>query len=735
MTNESRQAIGTVSPLLRIPRRNTPLRPAPQIPALSARAEDHEFLQAILRGIRDGITIQETTGKLLYANAVAAEMLGYPTIEALLAAPVRDVVSKFEIMDENGNPLPLSELPGRKALQGKDSPEILVCFRIVATNEMHWSVVRAIPIRDDAGMITAAINIFHDVTEEHRQHAIDQFLAAASNVLSSSLDYEKTLKTIADLAVPTIADWCRIDALNEEGEYEMFAVAHKNPEMLVFAKQVSEKYPTDYDSASGLGNVLRTKKSELYSHIPDDLLAASISDPERLALTRKIGMQSAMIVPMVARGAALGAITFISAESGIHFGQQDLEVAEDLAQRAALAIDNAKQYREVRRLNRELEKRVAERTVALEQEVETRKYAQEEERAHLQRLKDIVNHLPLGAIAVDERHRILHINRLMGSLFPQCNPEKFVGETIESVFDVMKGNTLYPAEYYRQITGMVERRHISLGSEIYLKSGTILSRDYVPLHVNGRYRGFLLLYRDITREKKIDASKSEFMSLASHQLRTPLTAIRWALGKMETSLAKGQTGERERRLLAESRRAAVRMADTIDTMLTISRIEAGKLEPNIQRIRLQNLLEELQQQFQRAYEEKRQSFTIHCAADLWCENDEQMLKEVLRNLTHNAIKYTPEGGTVSLAADARGDDIVLTVQDTGYGIPSYQQEKLFSKFFRGDNVVSLDTNGTGLGLYMTSLLIRLLRGSISFISKEQQGTTFTVSLPRTAHGS
>lgn len=175
-----------------------------------------------------------------------------------------------------------------------------------------------------------------------------RFLAEASKVLASSLDYETTLKHIADLVVPELADWCTIDLVQPDGPPLQVAVAHKDPARLAWAREVQPKLPFHADAPTGLARVLRTGKPELYPYISDELLVETIADPEQLDIVRQIGITSLVVVPLIAREQILGAITLISAESGVRYDERTVALAEDLARRAATAIDNARLFHDSR---------------------------------------------------------------------------------------------------------------------------------------------------------------------------------------------------------------------------------------------------------------------------------------------------------------------------------------------------------------------------------------------------
>lgn len=172
------------------------------------------------------------------------------------------------------------------------------------------------------------------------------FLAEASRELASSLDYATTLAAVARLAVPRFADWCAVDVLEPDGAVRRLAVAHADPARVRLAEEIARRYPEDPNAPTGVPAVLRTGKAELYPVITDEMLGAGARDAEHLRLARELGLHSAMTVPMAARGRVLGALTLVWAESGRRYDDDDLAAAGELAQRAALAVDNARLHGE-----------------------------------------------------------------------------------------------------------------------------------------------------------------------------------------------------------------------------------------------------------------------------------------------------------------------------------------------------------------------------------------------------
>jgi PAS domain S-box-containing protein len=180
-------------------------------------------------------------------------------------------------------------------------------------------------------------------SERRRREQLD-FVVEASEVLASSLDVDETLERLAFLAVPRIGDWCAIDLAGDNGGTRNVAVAHADPDRLALADELRTRYPPDPSSPRGAPNVIRTGRPELFSTIGDELIVEAAVDGEHLRLIRELGMASAMVVPLTARGRTLGAMTLVAAESGHHYTREDLELAQELARHAALAVDNATLY-------------------------------------------------------------------------------------------------------------------------------------------------------------------------------------------------------------------------------------------------------------------------------------------------------------------------------------------------------------------------------------------------------
>ncbi len=311
---------------------------------------DLEILQrqltTALDTLAEAITIQDERGTLIYANDAAAAALGFASGAELMATPMREIVDAYESFNEDGSPLRLDQLPGRQVIEGRTPEPLLVRAVNRRTGEERWRMVKAtaVPVRE--GEPRLAVNVIEDITDVKRAELAQRFLADVSAVLADALDYEPTLAKIAQLSVPRLADWCGVTMPDEGGRLRSVAVAHSDPDKVEFARAYEGRYPTDANAATGPAQVMRDGSSQLINGITDELLDATIDDPERRAALATVGMKAVMLVPMVAGGRGIGVISFISAESGRRFAEADLELAEELGRRAGTAVENARLYRE-----------------------------------------------------------------------------------------------------------------------------------------------------------------------------------------------------------------------------------------------------------------------------------------------------------------------------------------------------------------------------------------------------
>jgi PAS domain S-box-containing protein len=310
------------------------------------RGSERRF-EAIVGSLADPVTIRDREDRLIYANPAALKHLGVDSLERLRATHPASIMDGYRLSSEDGREITMGDIPSVRILRGERSVEPLLIRTIERdSGRQRWELLKAAPVIGEDGEVEATITIIEDVSEQRRSELQSTFLADAGAALAASLDYEETLRTVAQLAVPDVVDWCAVDLLDEAGDRRTVAVAHIDPDRLKLAEALRRYVPERLDPEQGLGLVLRTGKSLLYPEISDEMLEEAAVDEHHLELLRAVGFRSVLIVPMRLGERVLGTMTLVSAESVRVLDQLDLELAEQIAARAAVAIENSRLYSE-----------------------------------------------------------------------------------------------------------------------------------------------------------------------------------------------------------------------------------------------------------------------------------------------------------------------------------------------------------------------------------------------------
>lgn len=404
-----------------------------------------------------------------------------------------------------------------------------------------------------------------------------------------------------------------------------------------------------------------------------------------------------------------------------------------------------------------LEQNVTERTVELQEKISQLEDAQgaafnlledlQEEKRKIEaedaRDEAILTSIGDGMLTTDAKGKIVIMNRRAEELLG-VSAQKARGKLITTIWRIAdaKGHHVstehHPAQRVLKSGTPLERsdwHYLDKHHKLVPAAMTV-----APVALNNKLIGMIAVFRDITHEKEVDRAKTEFVSLASHQLRTPLSAINWYTEMLLDGDA-GKVNKEQRHYLEEIYHGNKRMVDLVNALLNTSRIDLGTfaVDPKLTNVVdiSKTVLLELKPQILERKLELVETYSSEIPA---MKADPKLLKIILQNLLSNAVKYTPEGGKVSLTIDVtyhtvfhnlgkQKDGIIATISDTGYGIPKTQQNKIFTKLFRADNVREKDTEGTGLGLYIVKSIVEQSGGKIWFESEENKGTTFYVQLP------
>jgi PAS domain S-box-containing protein len=337
-----------------------------------------------------------------------------------------------------------------------------------------------------------------------------------------------------------------------------------------------------------------------------------------------------------------------------------------------------------------------------------------------------------GVIGISDKGEVVFANKQVEAMLGWSEEElkgKRLVHAVKLVDD--KGNEVLQTK--RPIrNALFTRQKVSSNDYFYVRrdgSKFPAAITATPVVLHGQVIGGVNVFRDITKEYEIDKMKTEFISLASHQLRTPLSAMKW----FSEMLADGEVGElsdEQKELVDNIYQSNERMIGLVNSILNISRIESGRMIIDPKPTDLKKLVEEVILELQPKIEEKKHAVAVSVHEGLPKINiDPKLVRHVYMNLLTNSIKYTPEGGEITVIISKSGNEVISQITDNGLGIPKRQQDKVFTKFFRAQNIAKVVTDGTGLGLYLTKSIVDSSGGKIWFESEEGKGTTFWLILP------
>ena len=335
----------------------------------------------------------------------------------------------------------------------------------------------------------------------------------------------------------------------------------------------------------------------------------------------------------------------------------------------------------------------------------------------------VITNFSDGLLVFDDKNKLSLVN-------PQV--EKFFDLQMEEIINQPVSELVK----FSSLKGLVDLIGVEIKEafrkELEVKGNLILEISTVPIMTEREKLGMLVILHDITREKMVERIKTEFVSLAAHQLRTPLSAIKWTL-KMLLDGDLGPISEEQEGFIKKTYISNERMISLINDLLDVTRIEEGRYLHKPALAEFEPIVEFVIELFQEEIANKKIKFNFKKPKTKLPKTvvDIEKIKLVIQNLLDNAVKYTLPGGKVTalLEHDKNKKEIIFSVEDTGVGIPLDQQPRLFTKFFRGVNVERMDTEGSGLGIFISKNIVEAHGGKIWFESEEGKGTTFYFSLP------
>jgi PAS domain S-box-containing protein len=659
------------------------------------------LFEALFRNAPVGFGFLDRDLRTIRINDVMAGMSGIPleqrsgeTLEELYSTLDTQAIAMLHHVIETGEPVIGQEVSGyTPAFPGV---------------KRYWSVnYYPVYLQDEIfGVGAVCIEITQEKQAEIEQKKAQeraQFLSNVSKVLASSLDYQTTVSNIAELVVPDLADWFSVDLVDEQGNFTLLEVAHRDPAKVAWAWELRKQFPVDPEAQTGSQNVARTGQSELYPDIPDEMLVASARSEEELEIARQVGFSSVMSVPLVARGKIMGVVSFVHAESGRRYDESDLPVAEEVGRLAGVALDNARLYREIKEARDQLDvilQGVADGIIvqdgegrmifANEAAAVASGFASAEEM--LATPRDVI--LERGML-IDEAGEPLSPERLPNwrALAGERDPQATIG-------------------YRNYVTCQPERWLTSKASSVYDEQGKLL---YV-----------ITMSHDITERYLAERRKDEFISMASHELKTPVTSIKGFTQVLRNRLKHGGD-EQAQRFLERMDNQLNKLTKLINDLLDISKMQSGKLPLQNEMFRLDVVVREIVENLQAVTPSHK--LRLDETTDVEVEGDRDRIGQVVINLLTNAIKYSPDSQDVIIRVTKDREEATVSVQDKGIGIDVIHHQKIFERFYQVTDPMEKTYPGLGIGLYISNEIIQRHHGQMRVASSKGNGSMFSFSLP------
>lgn len=354
-----------------------------------------------------------------------------------------------------------------------------------------------------------------------------------------------------------------------------------------------------------------------------------------------------------------------------------------------------------------------------------------------ERLNSLINSMGDGVIALDKDYKIVITNGAALNIIDVNSPPN--GQQIDSVLHLFDKNDqeLNVHKVVRETKSHFSSREWKLK----LSDGELINLYVSIAPVQAGYgrsdelNGYVIILRDITKEKSLEEERDEFISVVSHELRTPITIAEGNIGNAEFIFKQSGLKHNEvETALNEAHEQTIFLSEMINDLAMLSRAERGKLHMQVESINVHDLIKSLAATY--SPEIERKGLKLHTDADnslSLLQSSKLYVKEILQNFITNSIKYT-KSGSITIGAKQKNDGIEFYVSDTGIGISKSDKEKLFDKFFRSEDYRTRETGGTGLGLYITLKLASLLHAEIDVDSKLNEGSTFTIYIPNVKQG-
>jgi PAS domain S-box-containing protein len=615
-----------------------------------------------------------------------------------------------------------------------------------------------------------------EIAERKQAEGALRLLSDVSAMLASSLDYAPKLSKLARLLVPFLADWCVIDMLEEDSTIRRLAIAHGDPSKVDAVRRLQRHYQVLPSNAQhSIVEVFRSKQTLLNRQFTPERLAAGARDPEHLALLQELGYQSEIVAPLIARSQVLGTITVVYGHSGRRYGPSEQALMEELAQRVAIAVDNARLYYETRQA-RQAAERTAQRTARLQaitaalsgaltpsqvanailREGVPATDAEEgsvivlgDDGTHFELLYETgysEPHLgPFRRFPLDAPVPIADAARTRQPIWLESPNERNAHYPASPTLDVRQGAwaALPLIVNERALGGLglsfATARRFSDDDKAFMMA---LARHCAQALERARLYEQVQNHAEILEQKvaertqaleqalaqarNAEKAKNVLLATISHEMRTPLSSIQ---GFAHLALTRRPAREKLVDYLRVIHSESRRLAGLVDDFLDLQRLEAGAESFHFLDLDLADLICTIASE-QPIGEDSSHRIRLDLSPVPKVRGDGQRLRQVIVNLLSNAIKFSPQGGEITVSLRREGQEVICSIRDQGLGIPPEELNQLFELFWRGEAAEQYRIRGTGLGLTLCEEIIDRHGGRIWATSEgAEQGATFSFTLP------
>jgi PAS domain S-box-containing protein len=566
---------------------------------------------------------------IVFADKNLVRLFGIGDGSEQKEVPIADFIESIHVDDTERVTLAIS-----KAIEDKNSSFESEYRTVDYKGTMKWLLARGHVEFNEAGEAVRFLGLAVDITKRKSSENNLHLLARANTQFPASMGYKRTLDSIVSMIVPETADWCSVDLL-VDGDIEQVAMAHKDSLQVQAAIQkMKSKGMIEYNSMNGIARVIRTGELDFKPIVSRKSLTKSIDDEKDLNFLLSVGFESVIIAPLKIDGETIGAISFVSTDPRRRYSSDDVEVAQALANRVALAVYNANLFEDA------------------STEIEERKKLQDE--------------------------------------LEQFN--SFLEERVQSR------------------TEELEKSNAGLQAEI--KHRQKLERQRMQHYID------------------LNKTKDEFISLSSHQLRTPATGVKQYLGMVLEGMA-GDISELQKTFLQKAYESNERQLTIVSDLLKVAQVDAGKVKLRRAETNIAEMVCDVIKEQQSSFDTRKQTVQFDYPsfkAEAYVDPDK--IRMVMENMIDNASKYSDPNTAVKISMIDEKNVIKINVTDNGVGIAPDDIPKLFEKFNRIHNHLSTHVGGTGLGLYWAKKIVDLHGGMIEVASVLDTGSTFSVSLPK-----